>query len=283
MESIKSFLRKIDPFGVPFSFKYKSKEKYTTSIGGLSLLIFIVAAIIVFVYYSIPFYHRENFTSVYYTLITPYAERINFEESKTAMAFGLNCWTGKDGTTADQLFKIDFIYNYWALEDNDYKRKISTLGSHFCTNKDFYNKFNETFEGSKIYQYYCLDEPSTTIEGIWTSDIFSYIQIEVNAKNNSQTLLDKIDNYLLANDCKLQIYYSDNTVDVENYKDPIKSYVEASFIQLNPTLSIRRNIYFMNQYLYDDDFLISVFHDENEVSKKKHYFQELRNILYFRD
>ena len=33
MESIKSLLRKIDPFGVPFSFKYKSKHSYTTSTG----------------------------------------------------------------------------------------------------------------------------------------------------------------------------------------------------------------------------------------------------------
>ena len=238
MESIKSFLRKIDPFGVPFSFKYKSKEKYTTSIGGLSLIIFIVAAVIVFVYYSIPFYHRENFTSVYYTLIMPYAERINFEESKTDMAFGLNCWTANDGTTADQLFKMDFKYVHWKLEDNDYKRTISTLGSHSCTKNDFYNEFNETFDGSAIYKYQCLDDPSITIEGIWMSEIFSYFQFEVNAKNKSRDLLDKIDNYLIENDCKLQIYFADNTIDIDDYKNPIKSYLEANFIQINPNLPI---------------------------------------------
>ena len=281
MESIKSFLRKIDPFGVSFSFKYKSKQNYTTSTGGLFLLIFIVLTLIAFVYYFIPFYQRKNITTVYYTLIMPNAERISFAESKTAMAFGFNCWTGNDGTTADQLLNVDFLYHHWKLENNEYKRTITTLGSHFCTKEDFYNQFNETFEGSKIYNYQCFDDPSTTIEGIWTSDIFSYIQIEVNAKNESQELLDKIDNYLLENDCKLQIYYSDNTVDVENYKDPIKSYVEASFIQLNPTLSIRRNIYFMNQYLYDDDFLVSVFHDENEVSIKRTLFSRTEEYSLF--
>ena len=221
MESIKAFLRKIDPFGVPFSFKYKSKQNYTTSTGGLFLFIFIAFALIVFVYYFIPFYERKNITAVYYTLILPYAERINFAESKSSLAFGFNCWTGNDGTTADQLLKVEFVYHQWKLEDNDYKRTITTLGSHFCTKEDFYNQFNETFEGSKIYNYQCFDDPSTTIEGIWTSDIFSYIQIEVNAKNESQELLDKIDNYLLENDCKLQIYYSDNTVDIVDYKNPI--------------------------------------------------------------
>ena len=281
MESIKSFLRKIDPFGVQFSFKYKSKNYYTSSKGGLFLLIFFVAALIVFVYYFIPFYRRKNITAVYYTLILPHAERINFAESKSTLSFGFNCWTGKDGTTADQLLKVDFKYIHWKLEEDNYKRTITILGSHSCTKEDFFNQFNETFDASKIYQYQCFDEPWTTIEGIWTSDIFSYYQIEVNAKNNSQELLDKIDNYLLENDCKLQIYYSDNTIDIFDYKNPIKSYVEASFIQLNPTLSIRRNIFFMNQYLYDDDFLVSVFHDENEVNKKRTLFSRFEEYSLF--
>ena len=135
----------------------------------------------------------------------PHAERINFAESKSTLSFGFNCWTGNDGTSADQLLKVEFKYIHWKYDEDNYKRTISTFGSHSCTKEDFFNEFNETFDASKIYQYQCFDEPSTIIEGIWTSDIFSYFQIQVNAKNNSQELLDKIDNYLLENDCKLQI------------------------------------------------------------------------------
>jgi len=281
MESIKSFLRRIDPFGVPFSFKFKSKENYTSSTGGLFLLLFMGLALILFVYYFIPFYHRKNITAVYYTLIVPYADRISFTESKSTFAFGFNCGTGSDGTTADQLLKIDFKYNYLKIDENNYKKKITTLGSHFCTKQDFYNQFNETFDDNKIYNYQCIDDPSFTIEGIWISEIFSYFEIEVNARNKSETLLDKINNYLLENDCKLQIFYSDNTIDIADYKNPIKSYIEASFIQLNPTLSMRRNMFFMNQYLYDDDFLVSIFHDENEVSKKRTLFSRNEDYVLF--
>ncbi len=123
MESIKSFLRRIDPFGVPFSFKFKSKENYTSSTGGLFLLLFIGLALILFVYYFIPFYHRKNITAVYYTLIVPYADRISFTECKSTFAFGFNCGTGSDGTTADQLLKIDFKYNYLKIDENNYKKK----------------------------------------------------------------------------------------------------------------------------------------------------------------
>ena len=281
MESIKSFLSKIDIFGVPYSFKYKSEDKYTTPLGGLIVLLFVSAALILGIYYFIPFYNRKNFTTVYFTLTTPQANRINFAETKTALAFGLNCWTGNDGTTADQLFKIDFKYIYWRYVDSDYKRIISTLGTHPCTKQDFHNEFNETFDSSQIYKYQCLDDPSTTIEGIWTSDVFSYYQFEVNSKNKSADLLKKIDDYLFSNDCKLQIYYSDNTVDIDDYNNPIKSYVEAVFIQMNPTLSLRRNIFFMNQYLCDDNYLMSVFGEEEEVCTKKTIYSRYEEYSLF--
>ena len=142
------------------------------------------------------------------------------------------------------------------------------MGSHFCT-KQIHNEFNETFEGSEIFKYQCLDDPSITIEGILTSEIFSYFKFEVNSKNNSEELQDKINNYLHENDCKLQIFYSDNSIDIEDYKDPIKLHVEASFIQLDPTLSIRRNVYFMNYYLFDDYLSIRAFSDDYDSINTK--------------
>ena len=281
MKWITSKLRKLDIFGVPYSFKYKSEENYTSSIGGLVFLLFAILCLTFGIYYFIPFYNRKNFTAYYYTLSTPQADVISFSESKTAMAFGLHCWTANDGTTADKLFKVDFKYIHWKYEDNDYKRTISTLGSHPCTKKDFYNAFDEAFDMSEIYDYECLDDPSITIEGIWTSEIFSYFQFEVNAKNESQELLDKIDNYLYENDCKFQIYFSDNSVDIEDYANPIKSFVEAIFIQINPTLSIRRNLYFMNQYLYDDDSWFWVFTEDNEPEIKKTLFSRFEEYSLF--
>ena len=281
MDFTKSILRKIDIFGVPYSFKYKSEERYTTTIGGFAVILFIILCVSFGIYYFIPFYNRKNFTAVYYTLSTANAAPISFLDSKTAMAFGLNCWTGSDGTTADQLFKLDFKYYHWKLIDGEYVRTISYLKNHPCTKQDFYNEFNETFDGSQIYKYQCLDDPSITVEGIWTSEIFSYFQFEVNAKNKSRDLLDKIDNYLHENDCKFQIYYSDNTIDIDDYKKPIKSYVEAIFIQINPTLSIRRNLYFLNQYLYDDDQLIWVFNEEDEARYKRAFFSRFEEYSLF--
>ena len=271
MKSIKSFLRKLDVFGVPYSFKYRDKEKYTTALGGLFVVLFIAAALFMGIYYFIPFYNRKNYTTVYYTLTMAKTEVVNFGVSETAFAIGLNCWTGNDGTVASDLFRIDHKYIYYKLEE-EYKKNTDMISTHQCTKADFYNRYDETFDGSSIYNYQCMDDTDRGIEGIFTSPIFSYYEFDVYAKNDSQTLLNKITDYLTENDCKLQIYYSDNTVDISDYEEPIKSYVEAVFIQLNPTLSIRRNIYFMNQYLYDDNYLIWVFGDDDDARYIKTLF-----------
>ena len=76
------------------------------------------------------------------------------------------------------------------------------------------------------------------------------------------------------------MYYTDNTVDINDYENPIKSYIEANFIQLNPTLSIRRNVYFMNQYLYDDDYLMWVFGDDADAKIKTLYSRYEEYSLY---
>ena len=271
MKSIKSFLRKLDVFGVPYSFKYRDKEKYTTALGGLFVVLFIAAALFMGIYYFIPFYNRKNYTTVYYTLTMAKTEVVNFGVSETAFAIGLNCWTGNNGTVASDLFRIDHKYIYYKLEE-EYKKNTDMVSTHQCTKADFYNRYDETFDGSSIYNYQCMDDSDRGIEGIFTSPIFSYYEFDVYAKNDSQALLDKITDYLTENDCKLQIYYSDNTVDISDYEEPIKSYVEAVFIQLNPTLSIRRNIYFMNQYLYDDNYLIWVFGDDDDARYIKTLF-----------
>ena len=261
MEAIFEFLRLLDCFGVPYTFKYKSKEKYTSSLGGIVTILFVALSLFLGIYNFIPFYNKKNFTTIYYTLKLASTEQIFFDKSKMAFSIGLNCWTGSDGTNADDLFDVNYKYVIWAVENGEYKRKTKYLKTHICTYDDFFNSFNKQFDESKVYSYQCLDDLSSSIEGIYASPVFSYYEFDVDAKNNSQELLDKIENYLIESDCKLQIFYIDKTVDIDDYKDPIKSYLETTFIQLNPTLSVKRNMYFMNQHLYDDDSFISLLND----------------------
>ena len=68
---------------------------------------------------------------------------------------------------------------------------------------------------------------------------------------------------------------------IDDYENPVKSYIEANFIQLNPTLSPRRNIYFMNQYLFDDNLLMWVSGDEVEANSVKTLYSRYEEYSMF--
>ena len=262
MIRIKKLLKKFDVFGVPFSFKYKNEGSFTTAAGGFFFIIFLIVLIVIGIYYFIPFFNRKNFTIIYYTMNMVSTDQIKLSDSKAAFAFGLTCDVDKDGTKAEDLFKLDISF-YTQTKNRD-RKTVKTgrqIPTHPCNYSDFYNNYNESLDLINIQNYQCLDETNNTIEGIYTDESFTYYRFTVATKKDSPEHFNKIDRYLTRNDCKLQLYYTDITIDFNDYKEPIKPYLNALFIQMNPTLFIKMNTYFMNQYFENDNYLFFVFED----------------------
>ena len=162
--------------------------------------------------------------------------------------------------------------------DGSKDRLFKELKTHKCTYEDFYNKYDDQVDFLGLTQFECLEERNYTIQGIYTDQIFSYYEFGVQAKNDS--VLKEIDRFLFENDCKWNFYYTDIIIDLDNYEEPIKQYLNQAFIQLNPTLHIKRNIFFMNQYFSDDNYLIFVFGDEDNAEIKPLYSRYEEYILY---
>ena len=272
MKSIKKFLRTIDIFGIPLTFRYKKNDKYSTSLGGLTIIIFIILAIAFGVYYFIPFVKRQNLSIIYYTMNIPKTEQIKFKDSKAAFAIGFDCQ--KNGRLkVEDVFKLDAVFaNYVKEMDGTYHKDKYPQTTHNCEYEDFYNNYNSSFDYLNLKNYQCLDNNKHIIEGIYADKIFSYYEFSVAAINNSDETFNNIDEYLFENDCKLQLVFTDITIDLSNYKEPIKPFLNSFFIQLNPTLFIKRNVFYMNQYLYDDDSLIAVFNSEEKPEQTKTLF-----------
>ena len=101
----------------------------------------------------------------------------------------------------------------------------------------------------------CLDNLNHVIKNRYQdkADNFTYYQIDVDIKNNVSSL--NVKNYLLDNDCKIELYYIDARIEVDDYKEPIKPFLNEVFLQLNPNLNLRMNTYFMNEYFESNDEL----------------------------
>ena len=109
------------------------------------------------------------------------------------------------------------------------------------------------------------------MQGIYADQVFSYFEFSVVAKEDTKPWTDEVLRFLFENDCKLQIAFTDIIIDLDNYENPITQYLNTIFIQLNPSLLIKRNIYFMNQHFTNDDFLMFVFGDDQTPEKKPLY------------
>lgn len=59
---------------------------------------------------------------------------------------------------------------------------------------------------------------------------------------NNETHIQIINDFLIQYDCKLQFYYTDITINLDDHKNPYSSFLNSLFLQLNPTL-IQKRIY----------------------------------------
>ena len=281
MKDIKKFLKKLDLFGVNLNFKYQANDTYTTSLGGLFILLFGGVALGFGVYYFIPFIKRKNLNIIYYTMNIPSTEQIRFKESKAAFTIGFQC-DEKNGINAEDLFNLEsrFVIYTKDIHGKSNKKK-ETLTWHYCKYEDFYNNHNDSIDYLNLNTYQCLDDYDRTVEGIFSDQIFSYYEFAVTNKYKNEENHHKITDYLSENDCKLNIYYTDITIDLTNYKEPIKPFLDSIFIQLNPTLDIKRNVFFMNQYLFDDDFMFAVFSGDEKPKQIETLFSRYEEYALY--
>ena len=102
------------------------------------------------------------------------------------------------------------------------------------------------------------------------------------AINNSTRILDELDRFLFENDCKFNLVYTDIIIKLDDYEKPVTQFLNNIFIQLNPILLVKRNMYFMNQYFYNDDYLIWNFNDEDDGSKVKTLYSRYEEYYLYK-
>ena len=263
MESILNFLRALDSFGIAYNFRYRDKNKYKTAIGGSFCILFLILVGVLGILTFIPFVNRKNYTIVYYTMNLAETEEVNIFKSESNFAVGLSC-EAKKGETRNILDLLNLKTSYVLFQkflNGSYAKFNKPLITHKCTYNDFYNKYDGEFDYLGLSKYECISSKNFTIQGIYSNEIFSYFEFSVQAKNQSDQLLDTIESFLENNDCKVNFAYTDIIIDLDKYRSPITQYLNQIFIQLTPHLYIKRNIYFMNQYFTTDDNLMYIYGD----------------------
>ena len=161
-----------------------------------------------------------------------------------------------------------------------YHKDPKPLETHLCTYTDFYNNFDQQFDYLNLAKHICVGNKDYSIQGIYADKVFSYFEISVVAKDKTELTTKDVEDFLSKNDCKVRFVYTDVIIDLDNYEQPYAQYLNEVFIQLDPTLFIKRNIYFMNQQYTNDDYLMFVFGDDEKPEIKPLYSRYEEYALY---
>ena len=156
--------------------------------------------------------------------------------------------------------------------DGSYNKDPFDIDTHSCTYSDFFNKYDKQVDYLGLNKFQCMTNENYVIQGIYSDQIFSYFEISVLSKNTSIELLNEIERFLFENDCKLHMAFTDMIIDLDDYESPMTQYLnDELFIQLNPTLFIKKNIYFMNQEFTNDNYLLFIIEDDKTPEIKTLY------------
>ena len=249
-----NFLKKIDLFEIPISFRYKKEDGFSTVIGGIFTLAIIIWFIIILIYDFIPFIKKENFTFFFNIINIPYTEEIKLNGS---FAIGFGCDNDQNGRKLEKYLDLEVKYYNKKINENgiydknDPKNEPHNITYNACNYIDFYREYNDSDNNNINKELKCLNELNKNIKGYYGDTTFQYYEISLLAKENIS--FKEIDELLLNEDYKLELYYIDNQVNYSDYENPIKPFINKIFLQLNPEFHVKMNTFFIKQYLYNDN------------------------------
>ena len=286
-----NFFKFFDYFGVNFTFKIKNERYYKTSFGGKIFLLFLIVSSLYFINLFVKFCKRTTFSINNSMLVKSPAPKINFKESKFNIAFSIQ--DDNTGNVVDLNFLKNLGFslsiNLTTINYTDPRKRIKTsksIETNFCdvsnfpfNRQDKLNLNNKFFEMHKIANFSCIKEDEEVqIEGTFTDDIFTYVEISFLIHNLTNLSLQS--QYLNKNVLKLNLYWPDTTIDVDNYQNPLSQFLRThlSFLDFNRFQKVNIDLSILD-FSTDDNIILANPQNSSFVS----YKEEVRYDLIIPD
>jgi len=205
----------------------------------------------------------------YYSINLDSTEDLYTEEYSFAFGFGLT--VNNKNNNPDIMKYLDIKFEFVNKTKSNKANKAFKYSK--CEEENFPPYVRKSFDDLKINKLECVDlkilsSLSHIPKGIYTDNEFFYYIISVQLKDNINEELEKsVYDFLINNDCKLQLYYTDITLNLSNHLEPNKTLINSMFLQLNPTLIQKKNVFYMNYHFSDDKSLFHLTQDNIDSNR----------------
>ena len=261
-QKILDIIKKCDYFGVSFNFHYKSKEKFSSVTGGLVFLLFLSIAMTYIIINLISLLKRENMAIISYKTITPSTDKINFKNYSLTQGFGISC-TDIYKDQEMEYFKIEANHVILTKNNGLVNKKKTKLNFTYCKKDNFYNLFDRTFEKHEINKIFCFTDNNITVSGLYTDDIYQYVELTVSSTKTEENDYDLYYHLLTQDDCTFQLYHIDYGIDVKSKKNPVSPYIRQEFLKLSPVDFNKMEIfYFTQNFMSYENYLFNNYNNK---------------------
>lgn len=262
-KKLKKGLRNFDAFGVYLNFQYKNNKQYQSAVGGFVYLFFIALALIYLLINFRDFVSRSNFTLVYNEGVNFVAPNISFTKMKIGVAVGLRTDDWNFTKSLYKYFDIGFGGVILKKENGVVKKSRVKMNLLPCTYDNFYNNSNDLFDQLDLSNYFCPTIDDFEVQGIYTEDLFKYMEFYVQINPNYYNATDMFKKLFEANEIKAEVYYLDSSIFAYDYQKPIRQFLNSQFNYLDFRLYKKTNLDFSEWIFASDDNLI-IPNDEEE-------------------
>ena len=222
-------------------------------------MIFTLSTIVFTLLNFLTFIKKDNISVIYYNTQIDPTDNISFYNYSYRIAFLGTC--DKNNDIFSELFEYDLKY---VIKDNlnlIYEKNNIKIGFHKCNHSDFFNKTNKVMDLMGIKDsFYCFNDSKMGINGIYTDETFSYIELTIKAKYLEEDNYDKYYKLLTTDDCKIKMFFLLTSIDMNNYNNQINYSLFELFLEISPVNYLKRNIFY-KVYRFDssENFLFDIY------------------------
>ena len=226
--SSKMSLINLDIYARRVGFFYKNRERISSYCGLLLTFIYVVASLVLFIYYMIITTQRKEIRVYDSSLYSKEMPVINISKNYFYFAFGLEDPTTLNRFVDESIYIPEVVYIDRAKINGEFKTlNRLTLPLEKCQESTFGEDYQHLFVDGELANSYCLKDfdYNLTFQGGFKYEKMSYVRIKIfpcknSTENNNRCKPQKeIDNYLTSG--YFSILLKDIGLNPSNYSYPI--------------------------------------------------------------
>ena len=273
-----------DIYSKRITFFYDNKEKISSYFGLTLTLVYILASLVLFIYYLVITIGRKEMNVYESTIYSEEAPSLHADRNLVYFAFGIEDKTTSSRFIDETIYYPQILFIQRAKRDG----KFFTISSQEllyerCNEKKFGEHYQKFFYEGELNNSYCLKDFNLTLSGGYKYDIMNYIRVKIfpciNGTRNHYNCKPKeiVDEYVSGS--YLSIIIKDIGLNPTNYSNPISPTIQNLYTTLDKEFFRDFILYFGLSEIHSD---IGYF---NEILSKEKYlrYRKQDQTFYFRD